>query len=128
MKLGFNETQIKLQVPISGDIRITLSELSYNSKITFETLKVPTGFKTDLGSIPQILQGIFPKDGKAMFAYILHDWLYYIGDYTQKQCDDILEEAMQTLGVVFWRRKAIRNGLRVGGFIAYNNHRKRDGK
>ena len=122
--IGFKEDTILLSVPKSGDIRTTKSILTYKSNLTFETLIVPIGFKTDLGSIPQALQNIFPKDGKAMFGYILHDWLYFKGSYSQSVCDDILEEAMESLGVTWWRRKAVRFGLKLGGSIAYNNHRK----
>lgn len=120
----FKEKVLRLTVPISGDIRTTESELTYFSKIAKCLILVPTGTKTDLGSIPQILQGIFPKDGKAMFAYILHDYLYQTGMFTQKMSDDILKEAMQSLGVSAWRRFSVREGLRVGGFVAYNNYRK----
>jgi len=120
----FEEKEIILSVPITGDIRTTLSSLTFHSDIVKETICVPSGLKTDLGSIPRALQGIFPKDGLAMFAYILHDHLYKVGKYTRKQSDDILEEAMKFLGVSWWRRKAVREGLRVGGWVAWNKHRK----
>ena len=120
----FKEEYITLEVPKSGDIRKTLSPLTYYSEILDKTIKVPLYMLTDLGSIPQVLQGIFPKDGKAMFAYILHDCLYQSGILTRKQSDDVLEEAMNTLGVTWWRRKSVREGLRVGGFIAWNKYRK----
>ena len=35
----------------------------------------------------------FPKDGKAMYGYILHDYLYQIGLFSRSETDDILEEA-----------------------------------
>ncbi len=123
MKSQFKENFIDLSVPISGDIRTTKSELTYYSEIAKCYILVPVGIKTDLGSIPQILQNIFPKDGKAMFAYILHDYLYQTGMYKQSICDDILAEAMESLEVDWWREKAVRGGLRVGGFVAYNNYR-----
>ena len=124
--MQFNESYIDLRVQIGSDIRTLLSYISYDSRLVKGTLVVPEGFSTDLGSIPQVLQSIFPKDGQAMFAYILHDYLYLDGLYSQSVCDDILEEAMKTLGVTWWRCKAIRNGLRVGGFVAYNKHRRND--
>jgi len=122
----FKETEIKLSVPISGDIRTTLSEIHFYSDIVKEWIIVPIGLRTDLGSIPQILQNIFPKDGKAMFGYIVHDWLYKTGKYSRSISDDILEEAMKVLGVGWLARKSVRNGLRVGGWVAWNNHRKND--
>ena len=123
MQSQFKEKTISLSVPLSGDIRTTQSELTYYSEIAKCYILVPIGIKTDLGSIPQAFQNVFPKDGKAMFAYILHDYLYKTGMFSQKICDDILEEAMKSLGVTWWRRKVVRNGLRVGGWVAYNNYR-----
>ena len=120
----FKEEYITLEVPKSGDIRKTLSPLTYYSKGLDKTISVPFYMLTDLGSIPQILQGIFPKDGKAMFAYILHDCLYQSGILTRSQSDDVLEEAMETLGVTWWRRKSVREGIRVGGWKAWNEYRK----
>ena len=124
MVVGFKEKYINLTVPITGDIRITLSELTYYSNLKKCLIVVPKNFPTDLGSIPVLLQNIFPKDGKAMFGYILHDYLYKTGIFTRNECDAILEEAMQSLGVVKWRRKSVRVGLKVGGWVAWNKHRK----
>jgi len=120
----FLEKQVELSVPISGDIRTLLSTVSYFSPSYEEIFQAPIGLNTDLGSIPPWLQGIFPKDGKAMFAYILHDHLYKSGILTRKEADDLLEEAMKVLGVSWWRRRAVREGLRVGGWVAWNKHRK----
>ena len=124
MKVGFREDEILLSVPTSGDIRTLQSELTYFTQVVQEQLLlVPKGIKTDLGSIPRALQGIFPKDGKAMFAYILHDYLYQVGMFSRLESDEILEEAMGSLGVSWWRRKAVKLGLRVGGWVAWNEHR-----
>lgn len=122
--VGFKETTIDLRVPLTGDIRTTLTPLTYYSELVGAEIIVPVNTDTDLGSIPQFLQGIFPKDGKAMFAYILHDNLYDSGLYSQSISDSILEEAMKTLKVGWFTRKAVHNGLRVGGFVTYNKYRK----
>jgi len=122
----FNEAIINLSVPQRGQIRTLLSEINYYSDLVGEKIKVPIGFKTDLGSIPRLLQGIFPKDGKAMFAYILHDYLYKTGKYTRSQCDAILEEAMEVLKVGYFTRKSVRFGLWTGGWVSWNKHRKND--
>lgn len=122
---GFKESHVVLEVPQSGDIRKLLKGLTYTSEAFSVQVYIPEGFKTDLGSIPQLLQGIFPKDGKAMFAYILHDYLYYTGIYSQFECDSMLDEAMKSLKVNWMTRKSVRAGLALGGWVAYNNHRKR---
>ena len=125
---GFKETGIALTVPITGDIRTLQSKLTYYSAKMKCVIVVPAGIKTDLGSIPQWLQGIFPKDGKAMFGYILHDYLYQTGIYTRSESDDILEEAMKLLGVSGWRVWCVRAGLRLGGQKAWDEHRTKESK
>ncbi len=120
------DDHLVLRVPKSGDIRVLVKPLTYYSDIAGEYIIVPSGFHTDLGSIPRMLQGIFPKDGKAMFGYIVHDWLYKTGMYTRSISDDILEEAMRVLDVSWYTRKAVHNGLRVGGWVAWNGHRRND--
>ena len=126
MKIGFKEINISLSVPRTGDIRTLESELTYFTAIDKCLILVPVGFDTDLGSIPAILQGIFPKDGKAMFGYILHDYLYRTGIYSRGVSDDMLEEAMKSLGVAWWRRKSVRAGLKLGGWVAWNEHRNKN--
>lgn len=123
MKAGFLETNVLLDLPILGDIRITKSELNYYSDLYKTKLTVPVGLETDFGTIPKILQLVFPKDGIAVFAYILHDYLYKTGLYTRKECDQILAEAMGTLGVKNWKIKSIKFGVRIGGLTAWNNYR-----
>lgn len=129
MKAGFRTKEVLLSVPQSGDIRTLKSELVYlTEKPRKQMLLVPSEIKTDLGSIPQALQGIFPKDGKAMFAYILHDYLYQVGMFSRGETDAILEEAMKSLGVSLWRRKSVRIGLALGGWKAWNEWRKLNGE
>jgi len=124
----FMENHIDLRLPREGTIRTTLSELHYYSRVHNALVAIPVGFETDLGSIPQVLQAIFPKDGKAVLAYILHDYLYKTGKYTRSQTDDILEEAMKGLGVGWGTRFSVREGLRVGGWIAWDQQREKDNK
>jgi len=123
----FKENYVDLRLPQTGKIRTTLSELNYYSSLVDEMITVSIGFKTDLGSIPSFLQWLFPKDGKAVLAYILHDYLYKI-EYKKNRdlCDDILKEAMKVLETTSWRRYGVRAGLKVGGWHSWNKHRKLD--
>ncbi len=122
----FEHDFIDLRLPRSGNIRTTMSQLTFFSDIVDNYIVVPIGTHTDLGSIPTVLQWLFPKDGKAVLGYVLHDHLYKNAPYNRGTCDDILQEAMKVLGVSWWRRKSVRGGLRVGGWVAWNSHRKRD--
>ena len=40
--------------------------------------------------------------------------------------DGILDEEMDILEVGYLKRKIIMAGLKVGGWVAWNNHRKKD--
>ena len=124
---GFVENFVDLRLPKEGKIRTTQSELHYYSNIAKDYIIVPIGFETDLGSIPSWLQWLFPKDGLAVLAYILHDYLYKIGFKSNRDlCDDILKEAMGVLKVKGWRKYCVRAGLKLGGWIAWNKHREND--
>ena len=128
MKAHFKQDSIDLRLPKRGKIRTTLTELTFYSDIVKDTITVPIGTETDLGSIPSILQWLFPKDGKAVLGYVLHDYLYKVGLYSRSKSDDILQEAMKTLDVSWWRLRGVRGGLAVGGWVAWNAHRKNDKK
>jgi hypothetical protein len=128
VEVGFKVEEVLLSAPQSGDIRTLKSELIYYSElIRKQMIVVPVGVKTDLGSIPQVLQAVFPKDGKAMFAYILHDYLYQTGMFSRAESDDMLEEAMKSLGVGWLSRKSVKLGLYVGGWKAWNEWREVNG-
>ena len=122
----FKQGFIDLRLPKSGKVRTTQSELTFFSDIVEDYITVPVGTETDLGSIPVLLQWLFPKDGKAVLGYVLHDYLYKVGIYSRSKSDDILQEAMKTLDVSWWRLRGVRGGLAVGGWVAWNKHRKND--
>lgn len=95
---------------------------------------IPRGFVTDFASMPL---GIVFKSpgGKWDKPAIVHDVLYKRGwiDYekarkrlTRKECDQIFLEAMEVAGVNWLARRIIYAGVRVGGWKAWNEHRKAD--
>lgn len=85
-----------------------------------EEITVPTGFVTDLASIPTVLWNLFPKLGRYNKAAVIHDYLYVIGGryphaqapdgtwtyriYTKVSVDGIFRDAMTVLGVTNPRR------------------------
>jgi len=117
-----------VQVPLDGGDRELYSPLKYYSDIAKEYVLVPVGFKTDYGSIPKILHNVLSPTGKPTYGFVIHDYLYKTGKYSKSVSDDILDEAMVILGVGWFKRKTIMAGLKVGGFVAWNKHRKRDNK
>ena len=121
----FHENEILVSIPQSGKIRTLQKDINYYSKSIGKNITVEAGFETDYGSIPRALQGMIPKDGPALFGYILHDYLYAKGIFSRSESDNILEEAMKALNVKWRYRKAVRFGLLIGGWVAWNECREK---
>ena len=90
-----------------------------------DKISVPSGFKTDLGSVPQIFWNVIPPIGKPLRGYILHDWLYANQDMTRAIADAVLLEAMEVAGVGWLKRTVIYMAVRCGGWKAWNDHAKK---
>jgi hypothetical protein len=116
--------ELKVTVPIDGDIRTLLSPLVYKYKD--KLIEMPIGFKTNYGSVPMIFQNIISASGKATYGYVLHDYLYHTGMFTRDECDKILRKVMVELGVSPWRASVVYYALKVGGQKAWNACRKLD--
>jgi len=89
--------------------------------------EVPVGFKTDFASIPQAVRSLIPQLGKWTAGAVAHDYMYWCGEslgFTQKKADDTFLKLMEDAGVKWWRRQAIHKALRIGGWCAWNKHRK----
>ena len=84
------------------------------------TITVPTGFISDLASIPWFVGFILAKLGKHQRAAVLHDWLYRNRIKLKGYCDKQFNDAMKFDGVVKWRRLAIIGGLKIGGRISWH--------
>lgn len=87
-------------------------------------IRVPAGFVTDFASIPRAFWSILPPWGKYGKAAVLHDWNYTNQEFTRSFCDDILYESMEALGVSWLTRHTIWLGVRIGGWVAWNQHKR----
>jgi len=87
-------------------------------------ITVPAGFVTDFASVPRGLWNIVPRWGRHGEAAVLHDYLYDIGVYTRKECDKIFLVAMKECRAK--KARIIWAGVRMGGWLAWRNHRKKD--
>lgn len=87
-------------------------------------IRVPIGFKTDFASVPRVPFVYLALGDTAHQAATIHDFLYFSAICTRKMADDVLLEAMGVLGMPWWRRWTIYAGVRVGGWAAWNAHRK----
>lgn len=103
--------------------------ISYDKKDTY--IIVPSGFKTNFGSIPRIIQAFFSPT--KFLAYVLHDFLYsndckiifqdefetHIYPYTRKQADQIMGEAIKVEWGWFLERHLIYLWVRIWWFLHY---------
>jgi hypothetical protein len=119
-------TDLIVKVPLDGGDRVLESDLIYVSDLVNLNIVAPKGLITDYGSIPKILHNIISPTGKATYGYVIHDLLYQTGMFERSKCDAILDEAMKVLNVGWFTRKTVMAGLKVGGWVAYNNYRKRE--
>lgn len=89
-----------------------------------DQIEVPAGFRTDFGSVPQALWWLVSPIGKATPAYVLHDFLYFTGQRSRLASDTVLLEALEVCNVTRFQRWLIYRGVRLGGWAAWNAHRK----
>lgn len=95
----------------SGSYSFELVEpLEYMTR-GMKILRVPAGFRTDLASVPRALWAAFPPHGAHSRAAILHDWLCIQGD--KRYADKVFEEALCSLGVTGWKRRAMVAAVRL---------------
>lgn len=81
-------------------------------------LTVPSGFITDLASIPAWAQSIIQKDDLHKKAAVFHDWLYCLHPCRRKTADEIFLKLMKFLKVPFLKRQTMYWAVRVwGGFV-----------
>ena len=77
--------------PLTYEIGVKGSELQIN---------VPSGFLTDLATIPRLLWPLFPPHHPRLAAAaVLHDYLYTQKGFTRVVADAIFYEAMRVLNV-----------------------------
>ena len=86
---------------------------------------VPSGFVTDLASIPRVFHPLIPVNGKHRAAAILHDYLYETQTMSRAKADSIFLEAMEACGVRWTQRVVMYSAVRIGGWIAWNARKKR---
>lgn len=91
----------------------------------FGWVRVPRGYVTDFGSIPQVAQVISLANirplGAHAWAALLHDWLYAIGEPGMREiADACFRDRMGIDGVPSVRRSIMYSAVRLGGGGGYN--------
>ena len=101
---------------------------------------IPAGFQFDGASIPKFLRTFFSPVGVLLIGGLVHDYAYKyktllevnkkktMGDLTQKRADEIFRDINIVLNGFYTMNYLAYWSLRLGGFVAWNGHRKRNHK
>ena len=101
---------------------------------------IPAGFQFDGASIPKFLRTFFSPVGVLLMGGLVHDYMY---KYTackparpnkallivdQKRADQIFRDINIEVNGFYFMNYLAYWSLRIGGFVAWNGHRKRNAK
>jgi hypothetical protein len=101
---------------------------------------IPAGFTFDGASIPKFLRTFFSPVGVLLIGGLVHDYAYKyktllesnkkktMGDLTQKRADEIFRDINIVVNGFYVMNYLAYYSLRLGGFVAWNGHRKRNAK
>lgn len=109
---------------IDDSMGVLLADLIYASEILNDTICVPAGFETDFASVPRVPIAYTAFGDRAHRESVIHDWLYFNGEVSRATADKVFLEAMKARGKKLWIRTAMYWGVRMGGWAAWNAHRK----
>jgi len=100
---------------------------------------IPKGFQFDGASIPKFLRTFFSPVGVLLIGGLVHDYMYkYTACKTakkgsllivdQKKADQIFRDINIEVNGFYFMNYLAYWSLRLGGFVAWNGHRKRNAK
>ena len=97
---------------------------SYQSVFLQGIVTVPENFPTDFASVPRlpIVYSLFGDSGH--MAAVIHDYIYFTALVVRPSADRVFLEAMKASGIPLWKAYPMYLGVRAGGWMAWNAHRK----
>lgn len=114
----------KLRVETSDGHNFTLLDgFTYTTK-SGEVISVPAGTTSDGASTPKAMWNIIPPFGPYWKAAFLHDFLYRYTQKSKEYCDNIIDEAMDSLGVNDIEADTIYEGVHLLGWSSFEGDRK----
>jgi hypothetical protein len=117
---------------------VLTEDWKYN--IDGEEYVIPAGFQFDGASIPKFLRAFFSPVGVLLMGGLVHDYAYKyktllkknkkntMGEITQKKADEIFRDINIIVNGFYTMNRLAYWSLRIGGFMAWNGHRKRNAK
>jgi hypothetical protein len=88
----------------------------------YSAVTVPTGFVTDLASIPRIFWSLFQPDGRYAYAAAVHDYLYWIQQTTKDVADNVFRQTMQDFSVGAITINTLFEAVHLFGQAAWNEN------
>lgn len=87
-----------------------------------QAVKIPTGFVTDLASIPREFWSVLSPQALYTYPAIVHDYLYWVQPCDRETADQVLKLAMQEMKVGATTIFTIYNAVRWGGAGAWSSN------
>jgi hypothetical protein len=109
-----------------GKVWTVMQPLIYLSDVASKVFVVPEGFVTDFASVPRIPLAFLLTGDSAHEAAVIHDRLYSTAEVTREVADAVFKEAAIASGEPSWKASLMYAGIRLGGWMAWNDHRARD--
>ena len=112
----------------------------FDYEINGEKFVIPAGFKFDGASIPKFLHTFLSPVGVLLIGGLVHDYAYKyqtllnknkkdtMGVITQKKADEIFRDINIEINGFYLMNYLAYWSLRLGGFMAWNKHRKVNAK
>ena len=108
--------------PGAGKLWVTDQEIAYEigKEGSGISIIVPTNFETDLGTIPFWCRWFLnPADATCSRAFVLHDFLCKLPDFSRGLADAILFEALLVLNVPLWKAFIMKQGVAIHRFFKF---------
>lgn len=112
----------------------------FNYSLNDKDYVIPAGFTFDGASIPKFLHTFFSPVGVLLMGGLVHDYAYKyqtlllknkketLGVISQKRADEIFRDININVNGFYVMNYLAYYSLRLGGFVAWNGHRKRNAK
>jgi hypothetical protein len=98
-------------------------QVNFDVLIDGRLFRIPTGYETDLGSIPRIAWSIIlPSDPQLAAESLFHDFGYQGELWPRWYMDRMMLAGMRSMGVKPWKRALVYSAVRIGGGWTYREH------
>jgi hypothetical protein len=115
-----------LRAERAGNVWTVLQPLIYESDVAQRVFIVPEGLTTDFASVPRLPLAFLLTGDCAQAAATIHDYAYRTAIVDRAMADKVFKEAAIASGEPAWRAALMYAGIRLGGWMAWNEHRSRE--